>query len=141
MNANEIKIGGRVLTLIYNMDAVLRACDDDGKLPKLGELASTPGGRLKLLAACANAGELAAGRKADITVEWLARHMWPSRLELVQLKLQNAYIDGMRMETEDDEAGEVDVVLEELKKKLPPEVLQSASSSTTDSPADSDTAN
>lgn len=139
MNANEIKIGGRVLTLIYNMEAVLRACDEDGTLPKLGDLSATPGGRLKLLAACANAGEIEAGRKADITVEWLARHLWPSRMELILLKLQDAYIDGMRMETEDDEAGEVDVVLEDLKKKLPPGALPSASSSTSDSPAESAT--
>ena len=76
-----------------------------------------------LVAAMARAGELAQGRDPDVDAAWFSNHMRPSVNSVIRIQtaVTEALTDGMTMETEEEEDGEVDVTLEEIKKKDDPE--------------------
>lgn len=124
----KIKIGGRDLALAFTISAmdamelvtgtpvdleniketVVESCKDRRKL-------------LDLVAILAHEGAALDETAAEADAAWLAKHLRPGHLPRVQIAVLNAVADGMRMESaegEDDE--EVDVVLEELKKKAEP---------------------
>lgn len=124
----KIKIGGRDLALAFTISAmdamelvtgtpvdleniketVVESCKDRRKL-------------LDLVAILAHEGAALDETAAEADAAWLAKHMRPGNLPRVQIAVLGAVADGMRMESadgEDDE--EVDVVLEELKKKAEP---------------------
>lgn len=124
----KLHIGGRDLALAFTISAmdametitgapvdldniketVVESCKDRRKLLELVAIMSREGAALDETAAEADAA-------------WLAKHMRPGNLPRVQIAVLGAVADGMRMESaegEDDE--EVDVVLEELKKKAEP---------------------
>lgn len=124
----KLKIGGRELALAFTISAmdemekvtgapvdldniketVVESCKDRRKL-------------MALVAILAHEGAILEGESSDIDAAWLAQHMRPGHLPKVQIAVLGAVADGMRMESaEGDEDEEVDVVLEELKKKAEP---------------------
>ena len=123
MKQVTIKVGGRELALVFILRAIANLEAELGENvvltnEQLDELLCRPGKLTKLLAVMANEGELAAGRKPDITADWLGGKLRPGNLPTLQAQALDAITQGMRMETEEDDEDEpVDVVLEEIKKK------------------------
>lgn len=124
----KLKISGRELALAFTISAmdkmeavtgspvdldniketVVEACRDRRKL-------------LALVAILAQEGAALDETAESVGIEWLAQHMRPGHLPKVQIAVLGAVADGMRMESaEGDEDEEVDLVLEELKKKAEP---------------------
>jgi len=119
---NTVKIAGRTFDLAFTLDALaaLEDLDPNFDLSKVAEMAHKPRGLGDLVFAMAQQGELLAGRPFDVSRAWIGAHLSPSprKLSEVQVAVLNALADGLRMETEsDEEEGEKDVVLEEIKKK------------------------
>ena len=119
-----MKVGGRELALAFTLDALSQMQETFGRESanltekSMNELFGSTKNILTLLAILANQGEELAGRTPDITAKWLGQHMKPTRMPMIQAAMLDAIQKGMDMETaEDDPAEEVDVVLEELKKK------------------------
>lgn len=126
MKYTGIKIAGREFTLVFNMNANLEMSEliEDYKVTSVGDYIKGQGKEMLIvLAALARQGEILNGRTLDVGLEWFGAHI-PYRLSSlvkVQVALLDAVSIGMRMETEEDNDGiEVDVVLEELKKKETP---------------------
>ena len=66
-------------------------------------------------------GEALEGRELDVDEKWIAQRLRVADLPRVQNALLAAITEGMRMETDtQDDDEEIDVVLEELKKKEQP---------------------
>ena len=119
-----INVGGRELALILTLDALdaieqrfdkPMATNAEGLTSMLGERRSL----VALLCILACQGEYMAGREPDFDETWLARRLSPGQLPAVQNAVLSAILEGMRMEGGQDE-GDVDLVLEELKKKAKP---------------------
>lgn len=89
-------------------------------LTKIDELIRSSKGLLDVLFCLATEGAIAEGRKLEESREWFGTHAPVSRTWITNAHeaIVAALVDGMRMETDDDEDDEeVDVVLEEIKKK------------------------
>ena len=118
-----LKVGGRELALAFTLDAMAEMQEAFGQKAimtekGLSEVLNSAKDTLKLTAILANQGEELRGKPADITAKWLGQHMKPARTAALQKTIMDAIMAGMNMETaEDDPAEEVDVVLEEMKKK------------------------
>lgn len=120
-----IKAGGRKLALDFNMAAmdelegVLGEAIDitnlqDAVVSKLRDRKTLMG----VFYVLAREGEIKAGRKPDFDREALARSIRPAQQLQIQFAVIRAMTEGMTMETDDgDGDDEVDVVLEEIKKK------------------------
>ena len=118
-----IKAGGRTYTLYFTlaaMDEIEEALGEPATFDKnqIEEIMSDRRKFMQVFITFANQGEIAQGHEGDLTVKSISRTIRPGDL----IKLQKAVIDeiviGARMETEaDDDDAEVDVVLEEIKKK------------------------
>lgn len=102
------KVTGTPVDLDNIKETVVESCKDRRKL-------------LDLVAILAHEGAALDETAADADAAWLAKHMRPGHLPRVQIAVLGAVAGGMRMESaEGDEDEEVDVVLEELKKKAEP---------------------
>ena len=126
------KIGGRSFALLFNY-AALSELEDALEGFDLGEITTFVRNSKAfpvMLAALARQGEEEEGRTLDVDAAWFAKHMRPNVLHIgkIQLAVNLALTDGMMMETEDEEVGEVDVVMEQLKKKETPGASPAASS-------------
>ena len=117
-----IKAGGRTYTLYFTLAAMDEIEDALGEPltfeeNQLTEIMTDRRKAMKVFTAFANQGEIAQGREGDLTVKSISRTIRPGEI----MKLENAIVAeivaGARMETETDDDAEVDVVLEELKKK------------------------
>lgn len=119
------RIGGRKFALLYNYAALTeldKAIEnfDTGEITKY--VKSTELFPV-VLAALARQGEEEEGRDlGEVDAAWFARHMRPSPVYIlkIQMAVNLALTDGMLMESDEDEESEVDVVLEQLKKKETP---------------------
>ena len=122
MKTTKIKIGGRIFALAFTLGAMCRLQDSiqDFRLEKLADYVKTPDGLLDLLTALAEQGEKLEGRILDVDRDWCALHISPAPAKIagIQIKVFDALAAGMSMETEEGENGEVDVVLEDLKKNV-----------------------
>lgn len=121
MKTVHVKLARKDLALAFTMDALADIEDviKDFNISKLGEYTRNPRYLLDLLYCLAKQGEMIEGRKLEIDRAWIGSHTSPSPAQTakIQIAVLNALTEGMRMETEDDEEeGEKDVVLEELKK-------------------------
>ena len=123
MASNTVRVGGRKLALVFNLWAA-------GEIERLYNKTTSEliKDSLKLLddtqtllgvsAVMANVGEKMNGGTPDITAEWLGMHLTVTQKTKLQIAAINAMTDGMSMETDDESEGkEVDVTLEEIKKK------------------------
>lgn len=118
------KIGGRSFALLFNYAALieLEKAIEGFDLGEITDFVKNPATFPVILAALARQGEEEEGRPMDLDAAWFARHIRPNMVTVmkIQLAVNLALTDGMLMETEDEESGEVDVVLEQLKKKETP---------------------
>lgn len=121
MKTEKIVIFGREFALAFTLSALGRLEDDisDFNLSKLSEYVRSPNGMLTILEALAEQGEMLEGRKLDVDKEWFGNHISPApkRIASIQVAIFNALSEGLKMDTEDDEGEEKDLVLEEIKKK------------------------
>ena len=118
----HIKIHGREFALAFNVNVMetLENTIDDFDVGKITEYVKKPGGLKDVLVAMTKEGEDIEGRKLDVDREWFGRYMGASgpALAKIQIAIFNTLRKAMFMETEtEEEDGEVDVVLEEIKKK------------------------
>ena len=121
MKTTQLKIGKRTFALAFTLDAMCRMQQtmQDFDLSKISERVKTPDGLLDMIVILAQQGELLEGRTLNVDRAWFGSHISPApvRVAQIQIAVLNALAEGMRMETEDDEPGETDEVLAEIKKK------------------------
>lgn len=115
-----VKIAKRTFPLAFTLGAMeeLQNKIENFNLAKLQEYVKSPGGLMDILLALMRQGAILEGKTLDVDRTWLASHLSPApiRMAPIQVAILNALSDGLTMEAEQDE-GEVDVVLEEIKKK------------------------
>lgn len=120
MKLTHVKIGGRTFALAFtlNVMADLEDAVPEFDIAKLTEYVKTPKGLLTILTIMAKQGEALENRVLDVDSSWFGAHIRPGPANLMGLQsaIMEAMYEGMRMETEDD-GGDSDVVLEEIKKK------------------------
>lgn len=120
MKLTHVKIGGRSFALAFtlNVMADLEDAVPEFDIAKLTEYVKTPKGLLTILTIMAKQGEALENRVLDVDSSWFGAHIRPGPANLMGLQsaIMEAMYEGMRMETEDD-GGDSDVVLEEIKKK------------------------
>lgn len=120
MKLTHVKIGGRTFALAFtlNVMADLEDAVPEFDIAKLTEYVKTPKGLLTILTIMAKQGEALENRVLDVDSSWFGAHIRPGPANLMGLQsaIMEAMYEGMRMETEDDD-GDSDVVLEEIKKK------------------------
>lgn len=120
MKLTHVKIGGRTFALAFtlNVMADLEDAVPEFDITKLTEYVKTPKGLLTILTIMAKQGEALENRVLDVDSSWFGAHIRPGPANLMGLQsaIMEAMYEGMRMETEDDD-GDSDVVLEEIKKK------------------------
>lgn len=120
MKLTHVKIGGRTFALAFtlNVMADLEDAVPEFDITKLTEYVKTPKGLLTILTIMAKQGEALENRVLDVDSSWFGAHIRPGPANLMGLQsaIMEAMYEGMRMETEDD-GGDSDVVLEEIKKK------------------------
>jgi len=120
MKTTPIKIGGKTLAMAFTLDAMaaLQERIPDFDLNKVTTYHKTPRGLGDLIYCMAQQGEYLEGRKLDVNREWIGAHITPSpaRIARLQVAVLDAVSNGIALESEDEE-GEVDVVLESMKKK------------------------
>ena len=121
MKLTKIKVGGREFSLAFTLDAMCELQDTikDFNLGNLSDYVKTPGGMLDLLTALARQGEILEGRVPDFDRHWFGSRISPApaRIAAIQMKILDALAQGMKMDMESEDDEEVDVVLEDLKKK------------------------
>lgn len=120
METRTVKIAKRTFPLAFTLGA-MEELDQKIKnfnLARLQDYVKTPSGLLDILLALMRQGAILAGKTLDVDRQWLSSRLSPApmRMAPIQVAILNALSDGLTMEAEQDE-GEVDVVLEELKKK------------------------
>ena len=123
MAKNTVTIGRRTFALAFTLDAMAALMEKITKfdLSKVTEYARSPRYLADLVYCLAQQGELLEGRSLDVDRAWFGSHISPSpvRAAKIQIAVMNALTDGLSMETdEEDESGEVDVTLEEIKKNV-----------------------
>lgn len=115
-----VKIAKRTFPLAFTLGAMeeLQNKIKNFNLAKLQEYVKSPTGLLDILLALMRQGAILEGKTLDVDRTWLASRLSPApiRMAPIQVAILNALSDGLTMEAEQDE-GEVDVVLEEIKKK------------------------
>lgn len=121
----RIKVGGRELALAFTlgaMDEIERRTETKIDLRDVKQtIIDATGDRHKLvsiLTAMAAEGAALENREPDVDEAWLTHHMRPGLLPKMQVAMFEAVAEGMSMETADEDGDEeIDLVLEELKKK------------------------
>lgn len=115
-----VKIAKRTFPLAFTLGAMeeLQNKIENFNLAKLQEYVKSPSGLMDILLALMRQGAILEGKTLDVDRTWLASHLSPApiRMAPIQVAILNALSDGLTMEAEEDD-GEVDVVLEEIKKK------------------------
>jgi len=118
-----VKLGKREFNLAFTLKTMIRMQEDipDFDLNNISDLLRKPKGILDVLYELAVSGEALEDRRLDVSKDWIGEHIPANRDKMlhVQQCIIDALTDGMRMETEEaeNEDREVDVVLEEIKKK------------------------
>lgn len=122
------KTGGRELALAFTISAMDAMEDMTGRPVDLENVKETIVDAckdrrtlVKMIEILAREGAAVQGNALDIDAAWIKKHMRPGDLPRAQIAVLEAVSDGMRMESaEGDENEEVDVVLEQIKKKQEP---------------------
>ena len=122
MKTTPVKIGKRTFALAFTADALADLEDTipDFELANIAEQTKSLKTLLDTLYILARAGEDLEGRELDVDRRWFGIHVSPAPLSLakVQIAVLNALAAGFNMESgEEEEQGEVDVVLEGIKQK------------------------
>lgn len=121
MNKLTLKTGDRELLLRYDIQAMCEIEEEYGciedLLDKMAGNARPADAALFLISCTANAGERHRGGRADITPEWLKENLSPKQLKEGRVYAQLAVMLSMKREYATDDDGDVDEVLEEIRKK------------------------
>lgn len=121
MKTTHVKIARRDIALAFTLDALADIQDTiaDFDLGELAQYVRSPRHIADLIYSLAKQGEYLEGRKLTVDRAWIGSHLSPSPANMarVQVAVMNCLADGLKMETEEEEEGEVDVTLEEIKKK------------------------
>ncbi len=127
-----VKIRKRTFALAFTLDAMaeLQELIPDFNLADVYKYPKTPRGLADMLYVLAKHGEALAGRALDVDRAWFgALSPAPARCAAYQVAVFEALNAAMAMENdEEDKDDEVDVVLEELKKKDDPAASPTAGS-------------
>ena len=124
----RFKVGGRELALVFTLAAMDKMEEAFGQQINLEDIQKTvvdaTNDRKKLVQVIfimAEEGAALNGEPFDLDAAWFSRHMRPGDMVRARLAVLDAVTDGMSMEAADDsDSGEIDLVLEELKKKQEP---------------------
>lgn len=113
---------GRELAMYFDNGAWLAIEEEFGSLETMYELMDGKDKPLfhtmRMTAIIANAGERKAGRKPDITPEWLTENLTPKQIRAANTMAKLAIMEGWKRDNVDeDEDGPVDVELENIQKK------------------------
>lgn len=92
----------------YSTDELLRRISENDKATEA---------RIQLAAVTANCGARRDGQKAAYTPEWLMENLTPKQIREAASLAQQAWLEGMRRESVEDDDQEVDIVAAELAKK------------------------
>lgn len=123
MKTIKTKLAGQELKLAFTFEAseqIAEKFGGDGPIDgeTLNGILSSTDGMLEALVILARCGAEIEGEKCDVDAGWLKKRLGPGSTKAIVDAILAAVTEGMRMETETgDEDEEVDVVLEELKKK------------------------
>ena len=122
MKTTPLKIGKRTFALAFTADAMAKFEEtiEGFDLSKVSEQTKSMRTLLDSITILAEAGEDLEGRKLDVDRKWFGAHLSPAPLSVAkaQIAVLNAFAEGFRMEAEtEDDDGEVDLLLEEVKKK------------------------
>lgn len=91
----------------YSTDELLRRISENDKATEA---------RMHLVAVTATAGARKEGRSEPVEPSWLMDNLTPKQMREAAYMAQQAWMDGMKRETVEDE-DDVDVVAQELAKK------------------------
>lgn len=121
MEKLTLKAGGRELLLRYDLQML---CDVEDEYGSLDDLLDKMEGKerptthaLFMIACAANAGERHRSGAEDVTTEWLKENLSPRQQREASAMARFAIMLGMRREYAADDDGDVDEVLEEIRKK------------------------
>ena len=122
--AKRLKVGKRELALLFTMDAIEQLEKRLERPIGLSEIKEALIDKLddrKTLIAVVNElarqGEYEMGFTPDFDESWLMRHLKPGQTTRLQVAVIGAIAEGLNAETTSGDDEEVDVVLEEIKKK------------------------
>lgn len=117
----EIRIGGRDFRMAFTLDglALLEKLNDGFDVTKITDCAKSPKGLGDLIYVMVQQGEYLEGRDLDVDRAWIGARLSPAPKAILDMRMKvlDCIGEGMAMETEQDEEGEVDVTLAEIKKK------------------------
>lgn len=123
MKLETVTIAKRKFALAFTLDAFayLEEHIADFNFESVFKYARSPRWLPDLLYIMAQQGELLEGRQLDVDRAWFGAHISPAPVQAIkyQVAAMNAVAAGLRMDTETGDDAEVDVVLEEIKKKEP----------------------
>lgn len=121
MKNHSVKIGKTEFPLLFTLGTMqlMEERISGFDLTKIDEILHSAGGLLDVLYCLAEQAAIAEGKPLKEDRAWFGSHAPASRIWIVKAheEIVAALVDGMNMETDDDDGEEVDVVLEELKKK------------------------
>lgn len=124
MSTTTVRIRKRTFALAFTLDAMAELQDliPDFNLSEVYKYPKTPRGLADMLYVLAKHGEALEGRKLDVDRAWFGTlSPAPARCAALQVGIFEALNAAFEMENEEDEdGGEVDLVLEEIKKKDDP---------------------
>lgn len=124
----KIKVGGRVIPLLFNLDAFFEMAENSLNLNSIKELFSRDAQMNRYMDAIkavvtltrilGNQGLEMNGEERDLTDEWLRKHVRPGQLINLKVAIATEVDAGMSMETNERKEGEErDLVLEEINQK------------------------
>lgn len=131
MKTHKIRVGKRDFALLFNYASMAEMVEQiqGFDIGDVVGLVKDPKTFPVMIACLARAGEAEEGRVLDVDAAWFAHHMRPSPVSIMKITtaVNETLTDGIMMETEEEEDGEVDAVLEDLKKKEMPDGSPSGS--------------
>lgn len=124
----KFSVGGRELALAFTLGAMDKIearlgqpVDINNVKESVVEQTTDRKKLVEMLTILAEEGEAIIGRDDGVDKSWIMSHLRPGMLPRAQIAILGAVAEGMSMESADgDEDKEIDVVLEEIKKKAAP---------------------
>ena len=122
MKEHKVKIGKKEFPLVFTLGTLetMEAEIPDFNLTEIDGILSKTSGLLSVLYLLAQEGAIAQGKSLDVDRKWFGAHIPASKACIVRIHeaIVDTLVDFMSMETAEEDADqEVDVTLEELKKK------------------------
>lgn len=121
MKQHTVMIGGQSFELAFTMGTLelIEQAIPDFDMSNVSKFTRRAGTMIDIVYAMANQGEQLAGRTLAKSRGWFAAHIpaAPKKIADIQIAVFNTISDAIKMENETEDGGEVDEVLEEIKKK------------------------